>query len=442
MAEGPQNITTSRFAVQTETAGVRGTTPTVYIIAGGKAQLTSTKASEKKEVAGNRDPVLSIRKPEECKISLPLPALIESNGLGEMLLYTFGTDTTGSELGSSTAYDHVFTANDTIKSFTLWAYNTLYTLDARLCTVDQMKIEIDREKGIDFTFDIKGADVATSTTFGSASYVNVATDKPKLIPAGQCILEWGNPQSAISQYWKKITITSKENVKYGAPGKAAVPAGSSSAKLVVKGKREFSIDIDFIDTDGIELKRWRQGGDTVPTATEQADVQSLTGFRLRAFGNQTKAATSSIWGYAHRANYGTAGTPITVTWGGSYTAGLADTPAQYEVVATATDTFKWRKNGGAWTTGVTITGSAQTLSDGVTVTFSASSGAGVNDTWYGFSHYQRMIEVTSLYNVIDSMEPKDSTEFYEATLKAFYEGGPSSTKPSVTLRNTKSSAYA
>jgi hypothetical protein len=169
----------------------------------------------------------------------------------------------------------------------------------------------------------------------------------------------------------------------------------------------------------------------------QADVQALTGVRLRCFGNQTKAATAAIWGFAHRANVGA----LTCAWGGSYSGGT-DTPAHYEVVATATSTIKWRKNGGAWTTGVTVTGSAQTLSDGVTVTFSASSGLTANDTFYGFSHYQRMIEVSSLYNVIDDVNRKDSSDFYKATVKLYYEGGPSSTKPSMTLRNTKSSAYS
>jgi hypothetical protein len=442
MAEGPQALTTKRIALQFETTGIRGTTPSIYIIAGGKITPTSTKATDKRRVAGNRDPVLSTRKPETFKVSIPLPALIEDNGLGELLLATFGTDTTGSQLGSSDAYDHVFTANDTIKSFTMWLYDTLHPQSIRLCTIDQMKMEIDREKGIEFTFDVTGADMVESETFGSASYVSVATDKPKLIPPSQTILEYGNPQANISNYWKKITVTSKENPKYGAPGKAPVPAGASAPQLVVKGERDFTIDIDFIDIDGDELRRWRVGGDTDPSATEQADVQALTKFRCRSFGNQTKAATSYVWGYAHQANYGTAGTPITVAWGGAYTAGLADIPAHYEVVATATDTFKWRKDGGTWTTGVTITGAAQTLSDGVTVTFSASSGAGANDTWYGFSHYQRMIEVVSPTNVIEDVNYKDSTDFYEATVKLYHESAPSGTKPSMTLRNTKTSAYA
>lgn len=442
MAEGPQSLTSTRIALAFETLGARAASPTIYIIPDGKVTPTSTKGAEKKRFSGNRDPVLSTRKPETFKVSIPMPSLIESNGLGELLLAVFGTDTPGSQLGSSSAYDHVFTANDTIKTFTLWLWDTIDPQSIRFCTIDQMKMVIDREKGISFTFDVTGADMQSSSTFGSASYVNVATDKPKMIPAGQTILELGSPQAAIQSYWEKITITSKENPKYGAPGKAPVPAGASTYKLAVKGERDFTMEVDFIDTDGIELKRFRQGGDTVPTATAQADVQALTKFRLRCFGNQTKAATSSIWGYAHQANYGAAGTPITVAWGGTYTAGLADIPAHYEVVATATDTFKWRKDEGAWTTGVTITGAAQTLSDGVTVTFSASSGAGVNDTWYGFSHYQRMIEVTSPSNVIEDVNRKDSTDFYKSTMKLYHESGPEGTKASMTLRNTKSDAYA
>lgn len=441
MTEGPQPLTTKRIALQFETAGVRGTTPAIYIIAGGKITPTSTKATDKRRVSGNRDPVLSTRKPETFKVSIPLPALIEDNGLGELLLATFGTDTTGSQLGSSTAYDHVFTANDTIKSFTLWLYDTIHPQSIRMCTIDQMKMEIDKEKGIEFTFDVTGADMVESETFGSATYVNVATDKPKLIPPSQTILEYGEPQSNISNYWKRITVTSKENPKYGAPGKAPVPAGSSSPKLVVKGDRDFTIDIDFIDLDGDEFRRWRVGGDTKPTATAQADVQALTKFRCRSFGNQTKASTSYPWYYAHQANAGS----VTLTVGGTYTAGLANTPAFYEIKCSTDgtpDKFMWRKDGGSWSAEVDVTaGAMTTLGDGLEITFSSTSGMTLGDTYYVFSHYQRMIEVVSPTNVIDDVNYKDSTDFYEATVKLYHESAPNGTKPSMTLRNTKSSAY-
>jgi hypothetical protein len=441
MAEGPQALTTTRLAMQFETAGVRGTVPSRYIIAGGKVTPTSTKGSNKRRVAGNRDPVLSTRAPETFKVSIPLPALIEDNGLGEMLLATFGTDTCSSELGSSTAYDHVFTAHDTIKSFTLWLYDTLDPQSIRLCTVDQAQMVIDKENGIEFTFDITGTDMVSSSTFGSASYVNVATDKPKLIPPTQTILEYGSPQANVQSYWEKITVTSKENPKYGALGKAPVPAGAGSPRLVVKGERDVTIDIEYIDIDGVERKRWRAGGDTVPTATSQSDVQALTKFRCRSFGTQTKASTSAIWGYAHQANTGT----VTATWGGTYTAGLVNTPAHYELkcsTSAATDKFMWRKDGGTWSAEVTVTGAAQTLSDGVTVTFSATTGQVANDSWFGFSHYQRMIEFASPTNVIEDHNFSDSTDFYKAKISLYHESGPGGTKASMTLRNATTPAYS
>ena len=45
------------------------------------------------------------------------------------------------------------------------------------------------------------------------------------------------------------------------------------------------------------------------------------------------------------------------------------------------DTFKWQKEGGILTSGVNITGSAQLLTDGVSVTFGATTGHTLEDKW-------------------------------------------------------------
>ncbi|MCE5309632.1 MAG: hypothetical protein LLG20_18515 [Acidobacteriales bacterium] len=67
--------------------------------------------------------------------------------------------------------------------------------------------------------------------------------------------------------------------------------------------------------------------------------------------------------------------------GGTYT-GTASTTFTVQIDAAGTpDTFKWRKSGGAWTAGVAITGATQTLSDGVTVRFYATTGHAVGDAW-------------------------------------------------------------
>jgi len=70
------------------------------------------------------------------------------------------------------------------------------------------------------------------------------------------------------------------------------------------------------------------------------------------------------------------------TSGGAYSG--TGNSATYEVEIDATgipDTFKWKKDSGAYTTGVAITGSAQTLSDGVTITFAATTGHTLGDKW-------------------------------------------------------------
>jgi predicted CXXCH cytochrome family protein len=69
------------------------------------------------------------------------------------------------------------------------------------------------------------------------------------------------------------------------------------------------------------------------------------------------------------------------TSGGTY---IGTDNAFYDVQIDGTgspDTFQWRKDGGAWTSGISITGGSQTLSDGVTVTFGATTGHTLDDLW-------------------------------------------------------------
>jgi hypothetical protein len=70
------------------------------------------------------------------------------------------------------------------------------------------------------------------------------------------------------------------------------------------------------------------------------------------------------------------------TAGGTYTGTVT---ATYTVIidasASSPDTFKWKKNSGSFTTGVSMTAGAHTLSDGITITFAATDGHTVNDQW-------------------------------------------------------------
>lgn len=70
-----------------------------------------------------------------------------------------------------------------------------------------------------------------------------------------------------------------------------------------------------------------------------------------------------------------------VTFSGTYT-GTAASSFTVEVTGTGTpDTVRWRKGTGAWTTGVTLTGSAQLMSDAVSFRAAATTGHTLGDTW-------------------------------------------------------------
>jgi hypothetical protein len=86
--------------------------------------------------------------------------------------------------------------------------------------------------------------------------------------------------------------------------------------------------------------------------------------------------------YAFRPN-GFAGAGLNdLSWGTSYSGGGSSAAFQVEIDGSGTpDTFKWNKNGGAYTSGVAITGAAQTLSDSQTITFAATTGHTVGDKW-------------------------------------------------------------
>jgi len=68
--------------------------------------------------------------------------------------------------------------------------------------------------------------------------------------------------------------------------------------------------------------------------------------------------------------------------------------------AGTTDSFKWKKDGGAETTGVAITGAAQSLSEGVKVTFSSLTGHVKGDIWAITVETPTRVNLDSLGNLI------------------------------------------
>lgn len=117
-------------------------------------------------------------------------------------------------------------------------------------------------------------------------------------------------------------------------------------------------------------------------------------------GNTTPV--SGLWGdiYLLRPN-GFSGTGLNdLTWG----AASSESDSFYiEVVIDAAgtpDTFKWREDGGGWTTGVAITGSSQNIvgTNGTqALTFAATTGHTVNDQWHIGNLYAEATTESTVY---------------------------------------------
>ncbi len=70
-----------------------------------------------------------------------------------------------------------------------------------------------------------------------------------------------------------------------------------------------------------------------------------------------------------------------LTPSGNYT---GNEPATFTIKITSTgspNNFQWKKNNGAFSANTPITGSVQALSDGVSITFGATTGHTLNDQW-------------------------------------------------------------
>lgn len=99
------------------------------------------------------------------------------------------------------------------------------------------------------------------------------------------------------------------------------------------------------------------------------------------------------------------------TFSGTYTGTDA---VSFTVVVTATGTFKWKKNDGAYTTGVAMTGSAQALSDGISVTWGATTGHTIGDyTTYMIYFYPSDLVRPTLLRARYATTPTEAAGTYQ-----------------------------
>ncbi len=88
----------------------------------------------------------------------------------------------------------------------------------------------------------------------------------------------------------------------------------------------------------------------------------------------------------------------------------------YTIKITAADKFQWKKDNGSYSMDVTITGSAQTLSEGVEVTFGHTTGYTINDEFTIQAHAGVAIPAKSLVNIdINNVGSENVLQIYNGT---------------------------
>ena len=150
--------------------------------------------------------------------------------------------------------------------------------------------------------------------------------------------------------------------------------GSSTTKLVTGFKVWGTSDQGFVPGSNPAITVTLQGStDNFVSSTvnlgSAGDAVDENGLQI---SNLTGLDTTTAYRY-HRLK-------ISIT-GSAAQLGIAEVEF-YEGTNTATyDTFKWKKDSGSYTTGVTMSGGNQTLQDGISVKFGAITGHTVNDQW-------------------------------------------------------------
>ncbi len=134
-------------------------------------------------------------------------------------------------------------------------------------------------------------------------------------------------------------------------------------------------------------------------------MQALLGSRYQRFNADTvhiNAATQTVGSGQHD-----------LTSAGTYSAGVDH---DYTIKITATNKFQWKKDNGAYNgSDITITGSAQTLADGVTVTFGHTTGYTINDQFLIQARLGYAITTEGLKNIaINDVGTSAILDIYDA----------------------------
>jgi len=178
---------------------------------------------------------------------------------------------------------------------------------------------------------------------------------------------------------RALTIPNLNPVVLNSVGEAVIYVGAAT-KLVLK--TDLGATVDTYDYLGEQQEKFHIGEATAGTADNNYVVDIVP---------PSTALTNNIlllW-TPDADNDETIGATVFTGTGiddglfaGPYVGSTSGSVFTVEIDAAASpDTFRWKKDGGAWTSGVAITASQQTLIEGVTVDFATITGHTLGDIW-------------------------------------------------------------
>jgi len=345
-----------------ETAGTIETAPKEYVYTTSEAVLDPVVDQDELRAMGSRGLTFTVDKPYHITGNISSWAFPEDNGFGYMMYGAFGSATSATV--TTGCYIHEFSVVDTqVPSFTVWMKTGVYEVTASNCQVNKLDIKNTKASILDYSADIVGSQLATASTFGTATYVSGATKVFR--------------SSGAKVYWDDTLSTNVEDVSIsidnGIDPQDAKSLGVLYADHILAGDRTVSGDLTIFVESTTEINDF--WGSTTGPVLNKTKIPIMIVWESSAIVSTatTVGATTKVAG---------AGT-VTLTSAGSYS-GTADYKL-FEVKIPEANKMSWRANGGTWSTATTVTTSAVTLSDGVTIEFSAATGTSTSDRWFFYA---------------------------------------------------------
>ena len=293
---------------------------------------------------------------------------------------------------NSLAYKHTFTPVDIPEVATFWQQEKAGELKAGDVVCNKLDFKIANNKEMQVTADLIGGSIVVSTDMGTpvAGDYPDAEDSDKIFRSGLFTLTYGQTGAAIRTNLTDIDIVIDRGIK---PEEGRTQDAVSNANMYPEDNL-LTVNLEFLLTSLEELQRsWDGITATAPAATSPDWTATL----LPACNllQRTPAKISTMIDSAIPAVTNTGKNDLTMA--GTFT-GSANCVYTIKIsTAAGTDKFQVKKDAGSFGAEIAMTGSAQVVGDGITVTFAGTTGHVALDTWTvaaKVSYYELELDIT------------------------------------------------